>query len=275
MRFPLSIGREGVALQLRGRRFNSKRPAVFRSYWYDDRMNGAATPPVSITIVVLVTLAAIFAASWAMFWALVRRWTWDREWVALSDWSRDAGFQIRRDPSPGPLPAPLDSIRAHHPSPSVILSDAQLAHPRCDRGAHASRRHGQRRWRRSISAGGNGERGGAVEPGGAAPGIAVAADRVAADGPAHELHRSLPALQLPAPRAGERFTIFGSDSAAAAALSASSARALLPPDVGLLLHGNELVLDFSDRPFDSIEFERMLVIADQIVSHLPSLGSEG
>ena len=44
---------------------------------------------------------------------------------------------------------------------------------------------------------------------------------------------------------------------------------LLPADVGLLLYGPRLVLDFSGRPFDTIEFERMIVVAKQIVDHLP------
>jgi len=46
-------------------------------------------------------------------------------------------------------------------------------------------------------------------------------------------------------------------------------RSLLPPDVGLLLHGRHLVLDFSDRPFDAIEFGRMLALADQLAARLP------
>ncbi|MEA2707785.1 MAG: hypothetical protein QOF78_386, partial [Phycisphaerales bacterium] len=73
------------------------------------------------------------------------------------------------------------------------------------------------------------------------------------------------------PRMGEtdRFIVFGTDSAAARALSKSHARALLPPDVGLLLHGRHVVLDFSTRPFDGIELGRMVALAEQLVQHLP------
>jgi hypothetical protein len=71
----------------------------------------------------------------------------------------------------------------------------------------------------------------------------------------------------------ERFTVFGTDSVAARALSDSMIRSLLPPDVGLLLRGSELVLDFSDRPFDGIELDRMLALADQIAGKLPVLDS--
>ena len=69
--------------------------------------------------------------------------------------------------------------------------------------------------------------------------------------------------------AQERFVIFGGQTSAARRLSASSARSLLPPDVGLLLHGRHLVLDFSARPFDTIEFSRMVGLADQIAGRLP------
>jgi hypothetical protein len=68
----------------------------------------------------------------------------------------------------------------------------------------------------------------------------------------------------------ERFIIFGTDSAAARTLSQSQARALLPPDIGLLLAGDHLVLDFSTRPFDPIELGRMTALAEQLVTHLPT-----
>ena len=54
---------------------------------------------------------------------------------------------------------------------------------------------------------------------------------------------------FPSMIASERFVIFGADSAAAKALSQSSLPALLPPDVGLLLHG--CLLYTSPSPRDS------------------------
>ena len=51
-------------------------------------------------------------------------------------------------------------------------------------------------------------------------------------------------------------------------------RSLLPADVGLLLIGRQLLLDFSDRPFDSIEFGRMMSLTDQLVKHLPAPRTE-
>lgn len=74
------------------------------------------------------------------------------------------------------------------------------------------------------------------------------------------------------PRLGsiDRFVVFGTASEQAATLSESFSRALLPPDIGLLLHGPWLILDFSSRHFDVIEFNRMLALAEQIVVHLPA-----
>ena len=74
--------------------------------------------------------------------------------------------------------------------------------------------------------------------------------------------------------ATERFVVFGTDSAAARLISQSMMRSLLPPDIGLLLHRRELVLDFSPRPFDAIEFDRMLALADQLAQRLPAPTSE-
>jgi hypothetical protein len=71
----------------------------------------------------------------------------------------------------------------------------------------------------------------------------------------------------------ERFIAYGTDSSAARVLSRSMLRSLLPPDVGLLLHGGHLVLDFSGRPFDTIEFGRMLALAEQLATHVPPLSS--
>ncbi|MGF1633508.1 MAG: hypothetical protein ACFCVE_06630 [Phycisphaerae bacterium] len=43
-----------------------------------------------------------------------------------------------------------------------------------------------------------------------------------------------------------------------------AAPALLPPDVSLMQNGVWLFIDFSGRPFDMIEFDRMLILARQL-----------
>ena len=67
----------------------------------------------------------------------------------------------------------------------------------------------------------------------------------------------------------ERFVAYGTDSAAARAVNKSMLRSLLPRDVGLLLHGRHMVVDFSARPFDAIELSRVVALADQLATHLP------
>jgi hypothetical protein len=63
--------------------------------------------------------------------------------------------------------------------------------------------------------------------------------------------------------------ICAADSRAAREISKSPARGLLPRDVGLIVHGQYITLDFSNRPFDTIEFERMLAVMQQILEHIP------
>jgi hypothetical protein len=66
----------------------------------------------------------------------------------------------------------------------------------------------------------------------------------------------------------QRFMIFGTESHAARALAESSAPALLPADVGLILYANQLILDFSGRPFDEIEFDRLIDLSEQLAPKL-------
>jgi hypothetical protein len=62
----------------------------------------------------------------------------------------------------------------------------------------------------------------------------------------------------------DRFAILAIDATTGVRLSNSSARALLPSDIGLLLTDQYLVLDFSTRPFDPVELDRMISVAEQV-----------
>ena len=61
-----------------------------------------------------------------------------------------------------------------------------------------------------------------------------------------------------------RFAVAAVDAQTANRLAKSSARALLPQDVGLLVYGEWMVLDFSARPFDPTELDRLLSVAKQV-----------
>jgi hypothetical protein len=66
----------------------------------------------------------------------------------------------------------------------------------------------------------------------------------------------------------ERFMIFGTEARAAGLLAQSTAPALLPPDVALIVTGDRLILDFSTRHFDEIEFDRLIQLAQQLAPRL-------
>lgn len=68
----------------------------------------------------------------------------------------------------------------------------------------------------------------------------------------------------------ERFYVFAQHVRAAHALAQSAARGLLPADIGLLLTGPWLVIDFSTRPFDTTELSRLRTLADQLARMLPA-----
>jgi hypothetical protein len=227
------------------------------------------SPPIPVLVVLLLTVGAASA----MFIVLVWRATSHRRWVALAEWARERGFRF--DPKPLRAPAPpLDAIRGTGPRARICLTDRRtlLAEiqtespapttappegtppdepataappPSTTRSWHVLIRPIEADWR----------------PTGARPASAPAS-----------LLDLFSLASFPLLGATERFVIYGADSAAARALAGSSARALLPPDVGLLLHGRQLLLDFSARPFDAIEFDRMIALADQIVAHLPPPG---
>ena len=211
-----------------------------------------AIPPPPAPWDVLFVLLAVCALSVFMFFALVKRWTHSRAWVSISDWARSRGDRASvRD---CPAPPPLDALKGTQLLSQVCVSDGKTSlmklevlgeTPETGSPArwHVLDRHDATRWPPS-----------ALRPAGATSSL-------------------LDLFSLTSfPLMGEthRFVVFGTDSAPARRLSKSRARALLPPDVGLLLHGEHLILDFSARPFDEIELDRMIALAEQLVANLPA-----
>jgi len=204
-------------------------------------------PGLGFSWLVLLTLVVVLTVSVVVFNWQVRRWTTNRGWRALLDWARERGFKLsnqRRDP----------------PDPFGQMSGASIA--ACLEGKHTRifqlESHGGSavatpRWHvltRDLET--------AWPPTGLRP--------------VHAKASLLDQFSLSSyPRLGstDRFMVFGTDSNTAAVLSLSQARALLPPDIGLLLAGGKLILDFSTRPFDPIECGRMTALAEQLVAHLP------
>lgn len=222
-------------------------------------------PPFSPLI--LLTLLLVVAASSVTFWLLVRRATSHRQWVAFSDWARDRRFRFART-GPETVPAPFDALKNVAPplvrvslsNKTTTLAQLEVPAPAATVTAAAATaapvpsQPPRILWNVLIR-----EVGSEWPPTGLRPVNATAS--------ALDLFSlsSFPNLG-----ATDRFIAYGTDTAAARVVSKSMLRSLLPPDVGLLLHGRRLVLDFSDRPFDTIEFGRMLALADQLATHLPT-----
>ena len=198
---------------------------------------------------VLLTLVTVFAASVLVFNWQVRRWTTNRGWRALLDWARSTGFSLSNQARE--VPPPFDRLGGArvktwlHSGATLVF---QLETP-------AGSAVETPRWNvlvRTLESA-------AWTPTGLRPVITKAS-----------VLDLFSLSSFPGMGEVERFVIFGVDSAPARILSRSEARALLPPDVGLLLAGNQLVLDFSTRPFDAIELGRMAALAEQLVTRLPA-----
>jgi len=206
-------------------------------------------------VAALLTIVLILIASVATFWILIRRWTTERRRTALKEWARPANFTIsfledRPDiPVPlTPLAQPGSHVNLRLQNQTTDIVQLETTDP------PAGQAQGPFRWNLLVRK---------IETPWRATGLRPVAHRVSA----------LDFFSLSSfPSLGEtdRFVVFGTDSTAARSLSKSMGRALLPPDVGLLLSGSHLILDFSTRPFDTIEFGRMMALADQLAGKLPA-----
>jgi hypothetical protein len=217
----------------------------------------SVVPSVGISVTVLLLLAAVLLASGATFFVLVRRATSHRQWVTLAEWARDGDFSSRQF-EPHEMPPPLDLLSAHRPMARIALASGptQLIELETHRPTdlpYAAGAEGEARRHLLIRKLPVPWRPTGLRPANAATSILDLFSLT-----------SFPRLA-----GSERFIVFGTDSADARVLADSMLRSLLPPDVGLLLHGKTMTLDFSARPFDPLEFSRMLALADQLADHLP------
>jgi hypothetical protein len=206
----------------------------------------------------LLTMAVVLGAAVWVFAELARRWTVARRRAELSQWARENGYRLLNHTTE--LPEILRAIGGAVARAVVTLTrqdtrvirleiepaGVSAAPPDASKIRHVLVRAIQSTWPAT-----------ALRPVGAdKPGASSAIDL-------YRL-RAYPMLATP-----DRFTVHATTVSGAKALAGSAAGSLLPPDVGLLLAGNELMLDFTARPFDPIEFERMIVVADQVIAHLP------
>ncbi|HEX2973958.1 MAG TPA: hypothetical protein VHP11_16620 [Tepidisphaeraceae bacterium] len=209
---------------------------------------------IQIPIAVLFILLAILIASIAIFWFLVRRWTAQQHWLALSDWAEANNFKLHgesRAIAPdilhrlGPTP-PRVLVSLHDPDTAILQIETAPTAP----GAQPPR------WNLLIRK------------------LAAHTWPLTILRPAAHVHSLLdffPLNTLQAMVPGERFIQYAERNLAGQMLSQSTVRALLPPDIGLVLVEDDLLLDFSTRPFDPLELQRIDALAEQIVARLPDL----
>ena len=209
--------------------------------------------PVPFSWTVMLVLAVVLAASAVTFHVLIARWTDSRPRHALREWAKQYGYHAGASGDWPPLP----------PGTTVEVPEPH------EQFAKASRNTSLLRLRPSD-----------------APGRPwhLLVRRLEATWPATGIRPvALPAGRLlldryglaafPVYTGGERFVAHGTESASAKALAESTVVALVPPDVAILLIGSDLVVDFSARPFDAIEFNRMIALSEQLVAHLPAARS--
>jgi hypothetical protein len=211
-------------------------------------------PPFSVWT--LLGLLLVLIASSAMFWVHVQRWTFNRNWVALGDWATRNGFKLFRA-SRAQVPLVLAGLTLPPPRALVAMVGRRTQLLQMDTPADAKRPgNGEpQRWNVLVRE------------------LEVEWPATALRPGNHE--RSLVDLfnlaSFPALLSSDRLTIHGADSSAARAVVGSMLMALLPQDLGLILHGRNLILDFSTRPFDGIELSRIVSLTEQLASHLPIL----
>jgi len=197
--------------------------------------------PPSFSFGIFLTLLVLLGAAVGTFWMVIQRCTSHRQGVSLKEWARERGLKFGSiDPSNLPPP-----IAAMSPLVRLSLADTRASLVQLETSAG--------RWNLLIR-----KMSGEWIPCGLRP---AKHDTSLLD----ELKLST----YPAYSSTERFFLVSADSAAARRLSKSITRALIPPDVGLLLWGNWLVLDFTKRPFDPVEFGRMLSLGEQVAGMLP------
>jgi hypothetical protein len=196
---------------------------------------------------VFTTLLVMLAASMTMFLLLVRRWTAQRRWVTLREWARARRFRVgSREQSNWPdalraMPGVRMQMRLHLQSQGIAIVQIQTDAPAGSMQAPSwNLLICCRKRRQSATAG--------LRP---------------AAAPASFLDL-LGLSQFPTLSLGYRFVVLAASSASARGLAESASRTVLPPDIGLLLFQEWLILDFSTRPFDPTELDRMIALSQQL-----------
>jgi hypothetical protein len=205
---------------------------------------------------IFLSLLVVLVASSLVFRLLVRRWTTHRHWLDLSRWADENRMTLRGAASAS-VPPPLANAGNPPPTANVALTSDGLTFVEMHTlKAQRTDTSQFTRWHLAVR-------------------------RLESNWPPTALRPRanpssvtdlFPAMtSFPSMLPPERFVLFGVDSAAARRVARSSLPALLPPDIGLLLHGSTLILDFTSRPIDPMELSRLCALIEQLRAHLPAV----
>ena len=204
------------------------------------------------SILALATMVLMLVASTAIYIALVRRETHRRHWVTLGDWARSRGARLRRSPG-GDLPDSLAMLRRFSPQANLLILGPDWMILEATTAPSSTAEKTAPRWHLLAKS---------LAVPWASTGLR----------PVQHTHSFLDLFSLssyPSLAPTGRFMLFGSESSSARALAQSRIETQLPPDIGLILTDSLLLLDFSVRHFDTIEFGRMLALSKQLSMLLP------
>ena len=214
------------------------------------------------SLAIIFTLLIMLGGSIAMFALLVRRWTSRRQWLSLAEWARQRRIKLQaRDLAL--LPPPLTELERVGARLRLQLNDGAMSILQfdTDRRENAQRpseraptidvSSSRPRWNVLVRKLGGGK---------SHPPAALRPANLPSGSSMIDLFRLTAFHSL----SNDRFALLAIDATTGVRLSNSSARALLPADIGLLLTDEYLVLDFSTRPFDPVELDRMISVAEQV-----------
>jgi hypothetical protein len=204
----------------------------------------------TLHVEILGVLLLILVASWTIFALLVRRWTTQRRLHTLLEWGSNAGFKVITADRQQ-LVRPLQALQSHGPQIELQLAseDTVILRVLCPPAAPSgARQPAAEYWNLLVRWGETSWKPAGLRPSHARRSI-VDFFSLSSFSTAGGLHR---------------FTLFAAGSDAKNGFPDSIAQAILPPDVGLLVSEGAIVLDFSGRPFDDLEFNRMVALAAEL-----------
>ncbi len=185
--------------------------------------------PPTFSVGLLFTLLLVLAGSGRIFYVLTRQWTIHRPLQALREWADDRRFKLQLPPN-AVLPASLHGLMSIDPQVEIALTRGPVTLIRLSTVAKpAAARPAWNLIIREIQQ--------AENPAGLRPAAAAVSflDLFSMTG--------FPGMLPP-----ERFIVFANESRDARQLAATPTRGLLPADVGFLIHGPYITLDFSGSP---------------------------